>query len=214
MRMTTQPPPLTVTTPTGTGSSPRLLAADPPPPVAVTPTNQAIYHADSVPARGRHLSVIQPIRSAQTAPHLAGAVETDRSRHLLNSADLHTLFKHKHHMGDFCTFSIQAIYVGNSTFLSMLLGDFLFLLNCHLVLPFRRRRRQLPHRYAVAPVGPRGGLAGHLAGDDARVEAPQHLRRRFLPRRAQHVLRLSRPEQRALAAAAAVDPVRLETDVG
>ena len=52
MRMTTQPPPLTVTTPTGTGSSPRLLAADPPPPVAVTPTNQAIYHADSVPARG------------------------------------------------------------------------------------------------------------------------------------------------------------------
>ena len=47
-------------------------------------------------ARGRQPSVNQLIQSAQTAQHLAVAVDTDRSRHLPNTADVHDLLLSGH----------------------------------------------------------------------------------------------------------------------
>ena len=52
--------------------------------------NRPIEHVNSTAASSRHFSLNQHIYSAHTAPHMAGAVENDRSRHRLNSANLHT----------------------------------------------------------------------------------------------------------------------------
>ena len=88
-----------------------------------------------------------------------------------------------------------------------------------------------PNTTVVSPArvgGRRGrGPAGHLAGDDARLAAPEHLRRGLLPRRAQHVLRLGRLQQGPLAPATAttattaaaagesvIHPLRVAAEVG